>query len=85
MTGIENSDLLHDTIPTNHMIPGAMIITGPVITDTMIMADPMITGTMIITGLVITGTMTRTRTTIDIKEKALARITGINGKEGKDS
>ena len=63
MTGIENSDLLHDTCLTTHMILGTMIMTGPVIT-----------GTTIITS-----------TIIGIKGKALERVTGRSGKEGKDN
>jgi hypothetical protein len=85
MTGIENSDLLHDTCITIHMIPGTMIMTGPVITETMIMTGPVITGTTIITGPMITGTMIITSTIIGIKGKALARVTGRSGKEGKDN
>jgi hypothetical protein len=83
MTGIENSDLLHDTCLTIHMIPGTMIITGPVITDTTIMASPVITGTTIITVPIITGTMIITSTIIGIKEMVLARVTRRSGKEGK--
>jgi hypothetical protein len=85
MTGIENSDLIHDTCLTTHLILGTMIMTGPVITGIMIMTSPVITGIMIITGPVITGIMIMTSTIIGIKEKALARVTGRSGKEGKDN
>ena len=45
----------------------------------------MILGTLIITGPVITGTVTITGTIIGIMEKALERITGRSGKEGKEN